>query len=407
MPDLRALLTGSAARFIPSDERVLMVRRPSAWWILMHRWRVIVLPALLMVGIDMMQRRGVIGTIPTFMPLSAWAVVWVLLVLEYQLVAWLSRMYVLTHRRIMVVAGIIAREAGDVPLASVQHAVMSQSWWERVLGLGTIGVTTAGGDGPVLRWLSVAGPERVLGSLRVAIDGARLGGASPPIAAAPCERGSTIVHELGLTREDEGMAWCPVIGIAGGIGSGKSAVGKAFEELGCVVIDSDREARAVLDRPEVRQTLVEWWGPGVVTADGRTDRKAIADIVFADAAQRTRLEELVHPLVRSQRATMKERAMAAGARGVVVDAPLLFEAGVDAECDVTVFVDAPRELRVQRVQSTRGWSEAELTRREASQMPLEEKRRRSALVIVNDGTTRDLRNRVAEAFRAILAMGPG
>ena len=110
--------------------------------------------------------------------------------------------------------------------------------------------------------------------------------------------------------------------------------------------------------------------------DGRVNRKAVAEIIFRDATQRQRLEALVHPLLRAGRAGLRERAK--GAKAVVIDAPLLFEAGVDAECDTVIYVDSPREQRLARVRATRGWDEPELERREASQLPLEQKRRRSA-----------------------------
>src|SRR6185295_19074935 len=88
-----------------------------------------------------------------------------------------------------------------------------------------------------------------------------------------------------------------IVGIAGGIGSGKSQVAKLLGELGAVVIDADAMAHAELDDPEVRQTLTNWWGPGVVGTDGKIDRKRIGAIVFNDPAQRTRLEALVHPRI--------------------------------------------------------------------------------------------------------------
>jgi dephospho-CoA kinase len=189
-----------------------------------------------------------------------------------------------------------------------------------------------------------------------------------------------------------------VLGIAGGIGSGKSEVARAFERLGALVVDSDVEARAALERPDVQAQLVAWWGPGVLKRGGGVDRKAIADIVFKDEAERRKLEGLIHPLVRSQRAVLVREAAARGARLAVIDAPLLFEAGVDRECDAVVFVDAPRATRLRRVRD-RGWNEAEFSRREASQMPLEEKRRRSQYTISNSGGLEELEEQVRRVFR--------
>ncbi len=345
---------------------------------------------------------------PAPVRLSVVGAVWALLVLEYQVLSWLSRTYVLTERRLIVVSGLLERDAGEVLLTSVQHEVVYQNWWERLLGLGTVGVATAGTDGITMRWLSVAHPERVLGAWRSAIDRARGAAIGRAHAAdVPNDPPPRTQEVASVSQQAEAIpSWFPVIGLAGGIGAGKSSVAREFERLGCVVIDSDKEAREALDRDEVRSELVRWWGARVLRPDGRVDRRAVADIVFSQPEQRARLEALVHPLVRARRADLKRRAEASGARGVVVDAPLLFEAGVDAECDVVVFVDAPREDRLARVQASRGWDESELARRETSQMSLDEKRARCGIVVHNTGTAADLARSVRQAMGQILSLRP-
>lgn len=175
----------------------------------------------------------------------------------------------------------------------------------------------------------------------------------------------------------------PVIGLAGGIGAGKSAAAQAFARLGCAVIDSDKEAKAALDRPDVRDALRSWWGAGVIDPSGRVDRPAVAKIVFADPAQRARLERLIHPLIRRTREAAQKEALAANAPAIIYDAPLLFEAGIDASCDAVVWVHCPRDERLRRVRASRGWDEAELARREASQWPEDDKRRRCGFEIDN------------------------
>lgn len=194
----------------------------------------------------------------------------------------------------------------------------------------------------------------------------------------------------------------PVIGIAGGVGSGKSAVARCLADLGCIVSDSDHEAKAALDRDVVRAQLVSWWGDGVVGPDGKVDRKAVAAIVFGDAAERKRLERLIHPLVHEARRELFSSPAALDAKARVIDAPLLFEAGLEAECDAVIFVDTPFEERLARVRATRGWDEAELIRREAAQMPVAEKRARSGYVVQNSGDRADLDGRVAEVLARIL-----
>lgn len=213
------------------------------------------------------------------------------------------------------------------------------------------------------------------------------------------------LHFVRMKRRaprNPGSAGPIVIGLAGGIGSGKSAVARAFAGLGCVVIDSDEEAHAAIDRPDVRDELKRWWGPAVIGTDGRIDRARVAQIVFRDETQRRRLEGLVHPLLRTTRASIIEEARRAGAPAVILDAPLLYEAGLEGECDVVVFVAAPREERLERVRRSRGWDEAELDRREKNQMPLELKMRDADHVLSNASAEADLVARVAEVFDRLL-----
>lgn len=192
-----------------------------------------------------------------------------------------------------------------------------------------------------------------------------------------------------------------VIGLAGGIGAGKSAVASAFARAGCAVIDSDAEAKAALDRPEVQRELVGWWGPSIVHPDGRTDRAAVARVVFDRPDERRRLESLIHPLIRRTRPQAQDEARRAGAPAIIYDAPLLFEAGLDRLCDAVVFVECPRDERLRRLQRSRGWDAQEVARREAAQLPPDEKRRRSTHVIDNPGGTR-LDSRAAELLAILL-----
>lgn len=176
----------------------------------------------------------------------------------------------------------------------------------------------------------------------------------------------------------------PIIGLVGGIGSGKSTVAKLFGELGCMVIDSDAQVSEAYRDPAVIRALREWWGDAVVLADGTVNRSAIAAKVFADPVQKKRLEALLHPMVHAAR----ERQMNTGARDAQVvayvwDTPLLFEAGVAEQCDAVVFVEAPVEQRLARVRARSGWDQAELLRREKSQLPLDTKRALSDYVLTN------------------------
>jgi dephospho-CoA kinase len=193
----------------------------------------------------------------------------------------------------------------------------------------------------------------------------------------------------------------PIIGIIGGIGSGKSFVANLFGELGARVINSDDLVHAVYSREDVKSTLRVWWGDEVFSHDGSVDRKAIAKRVFADAEQRRRLEQLVHPLVNQQRERMMEAAKDDPAvTAFIWDTPLLVETGLNRLCDAVVFVDAPVQTRLARVAS-RGWDEAELVRRENSQMPLDNKRKISDYVISNAADAASARSQVRLVFSRI------
>jgi len=199
----------------------------------------------------------------------------------------------------------------------------------------------------------------------------------------------------------------PVVGLAGGIASGKSSVAAAFARLGWHVIDFDALVREKLNDPKVRDTLVSWWGASIKRPDGSTDRRQIADIVFKDDQQRERLERLIHPLVWRTMAQARSEATAVGAPGAVMDAPLLFESGLDRECDAVVFVDAPFEVRASRAATSRKWSREELIRRESAQIPIEEKARRSRFTVDNQGDPAGLLDRVASICATLLSDSTG
>jgi dephospho-CoA kinase len=200
------------------------------------------------------------------------------------------------------------------------------------------------------------------------------------------------------------VAGRPVIGIAGGIGSGKSFVARLFGEMGCAVIDSDAQVRAAYRDAGVRETLRSWWGDGVLLPGREINRPAVAARIFAEEGERRRLEGLIHPWV----ARARDREMAAAANdpqvvAYVWDTPLLFEAGLNADCDAVVFVDAPDDLRLKRVRETRGWDQAELLRRQKSQWPLDNKRRISDYVLANTADADATRGQVREVLSRILA----
>jgi dephospho-CoA kinase len=196
----------------------------------------------------------------------------------------------------------------------------------------------------------------------------------------------------------------PVIGLAGGIGSGKSTVASVLRDLGAIVIDSDALSRDALAEPDVRQTLRQWWGDEVFNAAGQPDRRRIAEKVFNQPDERRRLEGLIHPRVAdARRRRISESTDQTDVCAVVIDSPLLFETGLDVECDAVVFVDAPQSQREARVARTRGWSAGELARRESAQRPLAEKKSRADFVCTNASDVTTLAADVGAILSHILA----
>lgn len=198
----------------------------------------------------------------------------------------------------------------------------------------------------------------------------------------------------------------PIIGISGGIGSGKTYVARLFGALGCCVIISDEQVREVYRSDAVKRTLKEWWGDAVFDIEGEINRSAVAKLVFQNPAERTRLEQLLHPLVNKAREhLMQACAGDAQVLAFVWDTPLLFETGLDRQCDVLVFVDAPWDVRLSRVLKTRDWSETDLLSREKLQMPLDKKRKISDYVLSNTaGTDQPIDAQVREVLSRILAV---
>jgi dephospho-CoA kinase len=184
----------------------------------------------------------------------------------------------------------------------------------------------------------------------------------------------------------------PVIGLTGGIGSGKSAVaGWLAERRNVCVIDGDAIGHDVLRRPEIRQRLREEFGNDVLAADDQVDRRRLAAHVFGSSPQqrdgRRRLERIVHPEIRRRISETISRESASDiTEAVILDAAVLLEAGWNDVCTAVAFIDSPREARQQRVKQSRGWSDEDLRKREASQMDLEEKKSHADLIISNDST---------------------
>jgi len=189
-----------------------------------------------------------------------------------------------------------------------------------------------------------------------------------------------------------------ILGLVGGIGSGKSYIARLFAKRGAIVIDADAATHEALRQPEIKEKLRTLWGDTVIGANGEVDRPRVADLVFEDPAKRQRLEAIVLPYIYGR----LQQTLATAERDpnvplVVLDAAILLETGWKPRCTALVFVDAPEAVRIERAKS-RGWDAAELRRREAAQWSLEKKKQVSDVVIPNAGDEVLLERLVNELF---------
>lgn len=192
------------------------------------------------------------------------------------------------------------------------------------------------------------------------------------------------------------------LGLAGGIGSGKSTVSARLAEHGAVIIDYDRLAReAVEPGTPGLAAIAERFGHEVIAADGTLDRNALGAVVFGDDTARADLEAITHPAI-FELATALEATVADD--GVVVhDLPLLVEAGMATLFDLVVVVDVPEDVQVERLVTLRGMTEAEVRARLAAQASREERAAVADVVLDNTGTIEDLEARVDELWTRIQA----
>lgn len=189
------------------------------------------------------------------------------------------------------------------------------------------------------------------------------------------------------------------VGLTGNIASGKSTVAGVWRDLGARVVDADELARrAVEPGSEALAAIVDRWGARMLDGSGRLDRAALREIVFRDDEQRVRLERIVHPAVRRQRDEAFAAARAAGEAIIVADVPLLYEVEMEGDFDLVVLVDAPEEVRLERLVRDRGLGADEARRMIDAQMPAERKKERADVVIENVGSVRELEARAREVW---------
>lgn len=194
-----------------------------------------------------------------------------------------------------------------------------------------------------------------------------------------------------------------MVGLTGGIGSGKSVVTRMFQDEGAYVIDLDELARCVVepDKPAWRD-VVAYFGTGILNQDRTVNRSALAEIVFSDPKNRKVLEELTHPRIfEEQDALIKAIKDQDPCSVVVIEFPLLFELSFQKKFDKVIVVYAPRDAQVKRAGERDGLSEKEVEKRLKAQIPINEKRLLSDYIIDNEGSLYSTRDQVREVMKEL------
>jgi dephospho-CoA kinase len=190
-----------------------------------------------------------------------------------------------------------------------------------------------------------------------------------------------------------------MVGLTGGIGSGKSTVAAMLAERGCVVIDADQIAREVVEHPDVLGALAEAFGPEVIAADGTLDRAALAERAFVTDELRKQLEAITHPPIGEE---FLRRVGEAPPDGIVVhDVPLLVESKRGFEYGGVIVVEAPREVRLERLEQ-RGIPRADAERRMDLQATDEERAKVATWTIDNEGDLVDLERQIEKIWPQLI-----
>lgn len=194
-----------------------------------------------------------------------------------------------------------------------------------------------------------------------------------------------------------------LVGLTGGVATGKSTVAKMFKQCGAVVIDADELAHEVVKpgKPAWRE-IVGLFGKAVLNQDRSLNRQALGSIVFRNPKKRRQLEHIIHPRVAREQATLTKLAVQKNPHAVVIyDVPLLFEAQIDKRVDRTIVIIADRETQIARLKKRNGLSRAEAIRRINSQMPLAKKVQHADHVLNGTLPRPSLRRQVVRLFKNI------
>ncbi|MFJ7637522.1 dephospho-CoA kinase [Peribacillus sp. NPDC097264] len=191
-----------------------------------------------------------------------------------------------------------------------------------------------------------------------------------------------------------------IIGITGGIASGKSSVSQYLRELGFVIVDADVASRAVVEPgEEAYLQVVKAFGEDLLLSDGRIDRAKLGSIIFHDQEKRLLLNRIVHPAVRNWMRQETEKALAAGAETVFMDIPLLFESKLTFMVERTLLVYVDESVQLERLMNRNALTETDALARIHSQMPLKDKKELADAIVDNNGDIEETKKQVVEILK--------
>lgn len=192
-----------------------------------------------------------------------------------------------------------------------------------------------------------------------------------------------------------------IIGLTGGIGTGKSTASEYLRKQGFSIIDADRISREIVEPGTLLlKELEKNFGSGIIKDDGTLDRKALAAIVFSDKEKKSRLDGLMHGHILDEIERKISESQSGEGRGIIVDAPLLFETGLEKKCDQVWLITADEKLRILRVCERDGMDPEEVRARIQNQMADEEKKERAHRIVDNSGSKEALLAQLAELIEA-------
>ncbi|PFG28809.1 dephospho-CoA kinase [Corynebacterium renale] len=193
-----------------------------------------------------------------------------------------------------------------------------------------------------------------------------------------------------------------ILGLTGGIGSGKSTVSRMLAEAGFTIVDADKIARLVVEFGQPALTeLAEAFGPDILSDDGTLNRGLLARRAFASPEATAQLNSITHPRIEQERRRQFAQAEKAGANWVVYDMPLLIEQGAHKDVDYVVVVDVPVDIRVERLIRSRGMDESDARKRIAAQVGDDERRKVADTILDNSGSLEELEAQVTQLIATL------